>query len=65
MSLNTPAARRDQAFHLHPVTNLREVQNEGPVVMTRGRGIYVYDDEGSTSRAWPGSGARRSDFPSA
>ena len=46
MSLNTPAARRDQAFHLHPATNLRAVQNEGPLVITRGEGVYVYDDEG-------------------
>jgi 4-aminobutyrate--pyruvate transaminase len=46
MSLNTPAARRDQAFHLHPATNLRAVQKEGPLVITRGEGVYVYDDEG-------------------
>ena len=46
MSLNTPAARRDQSFHLHPATNLRAVQNEGPLVITRGEGVYVYDDEG-------------------
>ena len=46
MSLNTPAARRDQAFHLHPATNLRSVQKEGPLVITRGEGVYVYDDEG-------------------
>ncbi len=46
MSLNTPAARRDQSFHLHPSTNLRAVQKEGPLVITRGEGVYVYDDEG-------------------
>jgi 4-aminobutyrate---pyruvate transaminase len=46
MSLNTPAARRDLAYHLHPSTNLRLVQNEGPLVITRGEGVYVYDDEG-------------------
>jgi 4-aminobutyrate--pyruvate transaminase len=46
MSLNTPAARRDQSFHLHPATNLRAVQKEGPLVITRGEGVYVYDDEG-------------------
>src|SRR3989440_5835176 len=47
MSLNTPAARRDQSFHLHPATNLRTVQKEGPLVITRGEGVYVYDDEGN------------------
>jgi len=46
MSLTTPAARRDLAFHLHPATNLRAVQTEGPLVITRGEGVYVYDDEG-------------------
>jgi 4-aminobutyrate---pyruvate transaminase len=46
MSLNTPAARRDQSFHLHPTTNLRAVQKEGPFVVTRGEGVYIYDDEG-------------------
>src|SRR5256885_14929953 len=46
MSLTTPAARRDQSFHLHPATNLRTLQKEGPLVITRGEGVYVYDDEG-------------------
>ncbi|HEV3239188.1 MAG TPA: aspartate aminotransferase family protein [Casimicrobiaceae bacterium] len=46
MSLNTPAARRDQSFHIHPATNLRAVQKDGPLVITRGEGVYVYDDEG-------------------
>jgi len=46
MSLNTPAASRDRSFHLHPATNLRAVQKEGPLVITRGEGVYVYDDEG-------------------
>jgi 4-aminobutyrate--pyruvate transaminase len=46
MSLNTAAARRDQSFHLHPSTNLRALQSEGPLVITRGEGVYVYDDEG-------------------
>ena len=46
MSLTTPAARRDLAYHLHPSTNLRPVQSEGPLVITRGEGVYVYDDEG-------------------
>ena len=43
MSLNTAAARRDQSFHLHPSTNLRAVQRDGPLVITRGEGVYVYD----------------------
>ena len=31
MSLTTPAARRDLSFHLHPSTNLRQVQTDGAV----------------------------------
>ncbi len=46
MPLTTPAARRDLSFHLHPATNLRLLQSEGPLVITRGEGVYVYDDEG-------------------
>ncbi|HTL35504.1 MAG TPA: aspartate aminotransferase family protein [Kofleriaceae bacterium] len=46
MSLTTSAARRDLAFHLHPSTNLRQLQTDGPLVITRGEGVYVYDDEG-------------------
>ncbi len=47
MSLTTPAARRDLSYHLHPATNLRSVQTEGPLVITRGDGVYVHDDEGN------------------
>jgi 4-aminobutyrate---pyruvate transaminase len=46
MSLTSPAARRDLAYHLHPSSNLRQVQTEGPLVVTRGEGVYVYDEEG-------------------
>src|SRR6266536_4576251 len=47
MSLTSPAARRDQSFHLHPATNLRTLQKEGPLVITRGEGVYVYDEHGN------------------
>jgi 4-aminobutyrate--pyruvate transaminase len=46
VSLTSPAARRDLAYHLHPTTNLRVLQTEGPLVITRGEGVYVYDEEG-------------------
>jgi 4-aminobutyrate--pyruvate transaminase len=46
MSLTSAAARRDLAYHLHPSTNLRQVETEGPLVIARGEGVYVYDDEG-------------------
>jgi 4-aminobutyrate--pyruvate transaminase len=49
MSFNTPAARRDLSFHPHPTTKLRTVATEGPMVITRGDGVYVYEDEGKRS----------------
>ncbi|MDR6951300.1 4-aminobutyrate--pyruvate transaminase [Ancylobacter sp. 3268] len=36
----------DVAHHIHPVTNLRRHERQGPIVIDRGDGIYVYDDEG-------------------
>jgi 4-aminobutyrate--pyruvate transaminase len=46
--MNKPAslAELDKLQSLHPFTNLRKHEEKGPVVMTRGRGIYVYDDQG-------------------
>ncbi|MEP7206351.1 MAG: aspartate aminotransferase family protein [Casimicrobiaceae bacterium] len=46
MPLDSPASRRDRSFHLHPSTNLRQLQTDGPLVITRGEGVFVYDDEG-------------------
>ena len=43
----TPAAKRDLAYHLHPSTNLRQVETEGPLVITRGDGVYVIDEYGN------------------
>jgi 4-aminobutyrate--pyruvate transaminase len=43
----TPAARRDLAYHLHPSTNLRQVEADGPLVIARGEGVYVFDEQGN------------------
>ncbi len=40
------AANRDIAYHLHPFTNARKHEAEGPLIMSQGKGIYVYDDQG-------------------
>jgi 4-aminobutyrate--pyruvate transaminase len=40
------AANRDVAYHLHPYTNARKHEAEGPLIMSQGKGIYVYDDQG-------------------
>ena len=39
-------AQRDAAVLVHPYTNLHQHQRDGAVVMTRGQGIYVYDETG-------------------
>ena len=42
--LNSHAAM-DLAYSLHPYTNLAVHEDRGPLVITRGEGIYVYDDQ--------------------
>lgn len=39
-------AQRDIAYHLHPQTNLRLHEQVGPLLMERGEGIYVFDEQG-------------------
>ena len=45
--LPNSAAARDLAYSLHPYTNLAVHQDRGPFIITRGEGIYVYDDQGN------------------
>ena len=40
------AAARDQAYLLHPATNLQEHRDHGPLVITRGEGVHVFDENG-------------------
>jgi 4-aminobutyrate---pyruvate transaminase len=42
----TPAALADTRFHLHPYTQLRQLEKEGPLVITRGEGVHVFDEGG-------------------
>ena len=42
---NSPAAI-DVAHLLHPATNARRHEQVGPMIIERGKGIYVYDDQG-------------------
>ncbi len=43
----TPAGRSDIAHHLHPYTQLRQLEREGPLVIVRGDGVYVLDEHGN------------------
>ena len=38
--------KRDVAYQLHPFTNLERHEAEGPLVITSGKGVYVYDESG-------------------
>jgi 4-aminobutyrate--pyruvate transaminase len=40
------AAARDHAYYVHPYTNLAAHQNERPLVIERGDGVYVVDQDG-------------------
>jgi 4-aminobutyrate--pyruvate transaminase len=46
-AVESVAARRDLAYHLHPSTNLAQVQADGPLVITRGEGCHVFDEAGN------------------
>ena len=37
---------RDLAYHIHPQTDLRRLEKTGPVVITHGKGVYIYDEAG-------------------
>lgn len=37
---------RDVAYHLHPYTDARRHERNGPMVIERGEGIHVFDDQG-------------------
>jgi 4-aminobutyrate--pyruvate transaminase len=42
----TPAATADTRYHLHAYTQPRQLEREGPLVITRGDGVYVIDEQG-------------------
>lgn len=44
---NSPAAR-DLAYVLHPTTNLKQHLERGPLVISRGEGVHVYDMDGGS-----------------
>jgi 4-aminobutyrate--pyruvate transaminase len=42
----TAAALADTKHHLHPYTQLRQLEQEGPLVIVRGDGVHVVDEHG-------------------
>jgi len=48
MTLNSDRNRqKDIDYTLHPYTNLSDHERDGPLIITRGDGIYVWDDQGN------------------
>ena len=43
---NDSLSARDIAYHMHPFTNARRLESEGPFVITRGNGIRIFDEQG-------------------
>ena len=39
-------ADKDVAYAIHPFTNLALHEEKGPLIMSRGEGVYVYDEQG-------------------
>jgi len=46
MPRSNSIASIDIAHHLHPYTNLRQHQRQGPLVMVEGHGVHVKDESG-------------------
>lgn len=38
---------QDIKYNLHPFTNLSLHEQQGPLIITRGEGVYVYDEQGN------------------
>ena len=45
--MTSPFTDADKQYVLHPFTPLTPHQQNGPFIITRGEGIYVWDDEGN------------------
>lgn len=46
MIANSPAAR-DILYQVHPQTNIRQHEKDGPMIIARGEGAYIFDDAGT------------------
>jgi len=43
----TLASQADKDFALHPFTNITNHEKDGPFIIEKGDGVYVWDDEGN------------------
>ncbi len=47
-TLGNSAASRDIAYHLHGYTDLKAHEERGPMIITEGKGVHVFDDSGKS-----------------
>ena len=40
-------ATMDAENHFHPYSNARRIEKQGPMIISEGKGIYVWDDDGN------------------
>ena len=45
MSQMSPLAERDLNAVLHPMSQMSALNDQGPMMVVRGEGIYLYDDQ--------------------
>ena len=43
----TDLVNKDKAHLLHPVSNLHDLRNDGPLVLAQGEGVYLWDTDGN------------------
>ena len=48
LSARASSASRDIATTIHPYTNLKLHETQGPLVITEGDGVFVRDEEGKS-----------------
>ncbi|AVO39002.1 aspartate aminotransferase family protein [Pukyongiella litopenaei] len=48
MTMPNSTAELDRAAHLHPYTDARKLEAEGPRVIDRGDGVFVFDEQGNS-----------------
>ena len=38
---------KDKAHLVHPISNLKQVKEHGPLILERGEGVYLWDTDGA------------------
>ena len=46
METKSLSRQRDFSYYINPYTNLKANETSGPLVIERGDGVFVYDEDG-------------------